>query len=60
MRGYFKTMILAFSMAVSINFGRIFRYMLRAVSLGENPRFEAKAPDFSTILERSINHAIID
>jgi len=26
-RGYFKTMVFAFSMAISINFGRIFRYI---------------------------------
>lgn len=33
-RGYFKTMIFAFSMAVSINFGRIFRYTIGQLSLG--------------------------
>jgi hypothetical protein len=28
-RGYFKTMIFAFTMAISINFGRIFRYLAK-------------------------------
>jgi len=37
-RGFFKTTIFAFTMAISINFGRIFRYMMNLIDPDSNGR----------------------